>query len=341
MTDYTTNPVVLSGIRATGVLHLGNYMGALVNFARLDKDPDKDCFFFVATQHSLTTREDPDALDRDMREIVLTFLACGIDPEKSTIYVQSSVPETNQLAWLLACLAPVSELVTMPHFKDKADNLKGLGQEANGGLLTYPLLMAADILGPQANLVPVGDDQKPHVEFARRLARQFNKRYNTDLFPIPDLLEGDGKRVPGLQADGKMSKESGNQDGTIFLLDSAAEVERKVKRGVTDPQRVGRRDPGDPNVCNIFTMHHMFSTPEEIAWAQTGCQTAGIGCVECKRVIWEHINARLAPIQERRRELEAEGVDVEEILHEGGKRARARIKPVVEEALELAGVRVY
>lgn len=337
----TDAQVVLSGLRATGKLHLGNYLGAIRDFVALDSDPTKECFFFVATQHSLTTKRDAGALDQDMREIVMTFLACGIDPERSTIYVQSSVPELNQLAWLLSCFTSASELMRMPHFKTKIEHLEGLGQEANAGLLTYPILMAADILGPRAHVVPVGEDQEPHVEFARELARRFNRRYNTDLFPEPEIYKNNPLRVPGLSATGKMSKEEGGGDATIFLNDGPDDVERKMRRAVTDPQRKRRKDPGNPDACNIFTLHHLLSTPDEIVWARQGCTTAGIGCVECKQAVWKHINEMLAPIHARRAELDARGVDVAQILHEGGKRARARIKPVVEQALDLAGVRWY
>jgi len=343
--------VVVSGLRATGRLHLGNYLGAIVNLVKLSRDPEKVCYFFVANLHTLTTRPDPAGLLDDQRGIVRDFLAAGIDPETSVIYAQSSVPETSVLSWLLACLAPVGQLVNMPHYKEKKDNLRKIdkfddaGQDEDGfggnaGLLTYPVLMAADILGVQANLVPVGEDQHPHVEFARRLARRFDRLYGEELFPIPDLLEGEAVRVPSLQGDGKMSKS--DDRGIVYLNDQPEGIHAKFKVAVTDPQRQRRRDPGNPEVCNIFTYHHLVSTPEEIAWAQNGCMTAGIGCAECKRVVSGHVADMLAEFRERRVELDTKPPGYfDEILHEGGLRARARIKPVVERAQELMGVRIF
>ena len=245
--------VVLSGIRATGQLHLGNYLGAIQHFVTLAQDPSNDCFYFIANLHTLTTRQDPQQMQIDLRNIVLDFMACGLDPEKSTIYAQSSVPELSELSWLLACLTPVSGLMNMHHFKEKKDRLSEEGLKANAGLLTYPVLMAADILGPHANLVPVGEDQHAHVEMARELAKRFNHHFGDGIFPIPNLLEGEGIRVPGLTADGKMGKSEA--DSAIMLNDSPDEVERKLRSAVTDPQRMKRSDPGDPEVCNIFTFH--------------------------------------------------------------------------------------
>lgn len=331
--------VVLSGIRATGQLHLGNYMGALRNFVTLAQDPNNECFYFIANLHTLTTRQDPIQMQADLRNIVLDFLACGLDPERSTIYAQSSVPEISELSWLLACLTPVSALMGMPHFKEKTDKLSEEGMVANAGLLTYPVLMAADILGPHANLVPVGEDQHPHVELARELARRFNHHFG-DTFPVPNLLEGEAIRVPGLTASGKMGKSEA--DSAIMLNDSPEDVDRKLRSAVTDPNRRRRSDPGNPEVCNIFTFHHLMSDPEEIEWARKGCTSASIGCVECKAVITRHINEILAPIRARRQELLVRGMDfIDEIIHEGGKRARKVIAVNVAEAKEKMGVPFY
>lgn len=330
--------IVLSGIRATGNPHLGNHLGAFVDFVELDKDPTKDCMFFIANWHTLTTRPDPETMERDLRDIVLTFLATGIDPERSTIFAQSSVPETAILSMLLSNLTPVAKLEGMHHWKEKKDRLEKEGLAANAGLLGYPVLMAADILGPLADLVPVGEDQHAHVELARVLAKRFNSRYG-ELFPVPELLERSAVRVPSLDASGKMSKS--DSSGTILLDDTPDLVELKFKRAVTDPQRQRLSDPGDPRKCNIFTYHHMVSSGEEIAWAGSSCRTAAIGCVECKMVVAKHVNKILAPIQERKAELLASGFDVMEILHEGGKRARALIRPTVERASEMMGVRGY
>lgn len=340
--------VVVSGLRATGRLHLGNYLGAIRHLAKLDRDPEKRCFFFVANLHTLTTRPDATGLIEDQRGIVLDFLAAGIDPNRSTIYVQSSVPETAVLSWLLANLSPVGQLVGMPHYKEKKDALRRIDVDlpeesdaddsfgGNAGLLTYPVLMAADILGVQADLVPVGEDQHPHVEFARRLARRFNRLYG-DLFPVPELLEGEAVRVPSLRGEGKMSKS--DDRGVVYLNDPPKLIHEKFRVAVTDPQRKRRSDQGDPEVCGIFTYHHLVSTPSEISWAQQGCMNASIGCAECKLCVSTHVADMLAEFRERRAELETKPMGyVDEILHEGGLRARAHIRPVVEKAMEFMGV---
>lgn len=331
--------VVLSGIRATGQMHLGNYLGAIRYFVDLAQQDDYHCFFFIANLHTLTTPVDPVQMQHDLREIVIDFLAAGLDPERSTIYAQSSVPEISELAWLLGCLTPVNNLLGMPHFKEKRDKLEHLGTSANAGLLTYPVLMAADILAPRANLVPVGEDQHPHVELARDIARRFNAQFGT-LFPIPGLLENAGVRVPSLTGEGKMAKSE--SDGSILLVDSPESIERKFRQGVTDPARKRRQDPGNPDNCPIFSFHQLLSTPEELRWASHGCRSAEIGCIECKAVVAKHVRQLLEPFQERRREITARGtLFVDEILHDGGKRARARIAETVNEAKRRMGVPEY
>lgn len=331
--------VVLSGIRATGQLHLGNFLGAIQHFVELAQDPDNDCYYFIANLHTLTTRQDPDRLQADLRNIVLDYLACGLDPERCTIYAQSSVPEISELAWLLACLTPVHGLMNMHHFQEKRDDLEGAGLTANAGLLTYPVLMAADILGPHANLVPVGQDQHAHVELAREVARRFNYHFG-NTFPIPDLLDGPGIRVPGLSASGKMGKS--DAEGSIMLTDDQTTVDHKFRRAITDPQRQKRSDPGDPQVCNIYTFHQLLSTAEQLQWAHQGCTSAGIGCLECKTVVAGHVNDILAPIRERRRELLAQGIDrIDDIIREGGLKARQVIAPHVAEAKDKMGVPFY
>ena len=334
-----TKKVVLSGIRATGQLHLGNYLGAIQHFVTLAQDPNNDCFYFIANLHTLTTRQDPAQLQHDLRNIVLDYLACGLDPERCTIYAQSSVPEISELAWLLACLTPVSGLMNMHHFKEKRERLEEEGTTANAGLLTYPVLMAADILAPHANLVPVGQDQHAHVEMARELARRFNHHFG-ETFPIPNLLEGPGIRVPGLSASGKMGKS--DADGSIILTDTDQVVDQKFRQAVTDPQRQKRTDPGNPEICTIYTFHHLVSTPTEIEWARKGCTSAGIGCLECKAVVAKHINDLLAPIRERRRELMSQGMSrIDDIIHQGGLKAREVIAPHVTETKNKMGVPFY
>jgi len=255
----TNKKVVLSGIRATGKLHLGNYFGAMRYFVKMSQEKDKKCFFFIANLHTLTTKMDPADIKRDLKEIVLDFISVGINPEKSIIFAQSSVPETCELSWLLNCLTPVAELERMPHFKEKKDKKIALKEIINAGLLTYPVLMAADILGPCASLVPVGEDQHPHVELTRELARRFNHIYG-ETFPIPELLKSEAIRVPGLDGTGKMGKSDQN---TIDLSDSPKVIKNKIAKAVTDPARIRRKDAGNPDICNIYALHMLMSTGEE------------------------------------------------------------------------------
>lgn len=338
MKKIGSKDVVLSGIRATGSLHMGNYFGALRHFVNLSKDETKKCFFFVANLHTLTTKTDPDDIKRDLREIVLDFVSVGVDPDTSSIFAQSSVPETCELAWLLNCLTPVADLERMPHFKEKKDKKVALGEIVNAGLLTYPVLMAADILGPRANLVPVGEDQHPHVELARELARRFNTAFG-ETFPIPELLANEAVRVPGLDGTGKMGKSDQN---TIDLADSPETVKKKFERAVTDPARKRKTDFGDPSKCNVYAFHSLVSSGEDIKKVHEGCRTAGIGCIECKGIISGYISDILAPIQQRRMELNKKGSEYAlEILAEGGKRARKVIAETVALAKDRMGVPFY
>lgn len=330
--------VVLSGIRATGSLHLGNYLGAIKNFAVLSRDPTMRCFFFVANLHTLTTKTDPDDIKRDLKEIVLDFVASGVDPDNSVIFAQSSVPETCELSWLLACLAPVADLERMPHFKDKRDKKEALGEMINAGLLTYPVLMAADILGPRATVVPVGEDQYPHVELARELARRFNVAFG-ETFPLPEVLTSEAVRVPGLDGAGKMGKSDQN---TIDLADSATVVRSKIMQAFTDPARRRRNDPGDPSICSIYSFHLLLSGSEELKHVFDGCRSAGIGCTDCKEIIIRNIVSTLSPIQAKKAELVAKGPDYPlEILAEGGRKARKVIAVTVAEAKDRMGVPMY
>lgn len=330
--------IVLSGIRATGKLHLGNYLGAMQYFVELSKDSTKKCFFFVANLHTITTRTNPAEIKRDLLEIILTYVSVGIDPDSSVIFAQSSVPETCELNWLLSCLAPVAELERMPHYKEKKLNKELLTESDNAGLLTYPVLMAADILGPRANLVPVGEDQHPHVELTRGLARRFNT-YFGETFPIPELLSSNPIRVPGLDGSGKMGKSDQN---TIDLADFPEIVRSKLAKAKTDVSRARRSDPGNPAECNIYTFHSLVSTGEEIGEVHQGCTRANIGCLDCKKIVANHVIELLAPIQQRRSELDRKGSGYAlEILVEGGKKARKVIAETVAEAKDKMGVPGY
>lgn len=329
--------VVLSGIRATGQLHLGNYLGAIKYFVELSKDESRTCYFFIANLHTLTTRINPEDIQRDLLGIVRDFVSAGIDPEKSIIFAQSSVPETSELNWLLACLTSVSDLERMPHFKEKRDKKLEERDIVNAGLLTYPVLMAADILGPKASLVPVGEDQHPHVELARDLAKRFNSVYG-ETFPLPGLLE-ESIRVPGLDGNGKMGKSDGN---TIMLYDDPETVKMKLRVAATDTKRQRRKDPGTPEVCNIYSYHLLLSEIDEINYIVNGCKTASIGCIECKDIVSKNISKILIPIQENRKVIDSKGEGyLREVLHCGGARARERISKTVEEVKEKMGVPFY
>jgi len=334
--------VILSGIRPTGRSHLGNYIGAYRYFVELSNDPTNECFYFIANYHALTTQNDPKALKEDLNGIVLDFLGAGIDPGKAVIYSQSSVSSIiADLAWILGCLTPVSNLLGMPHFKEKREEAReGAEISENAGLLCYPVLMAADILAVKANLVPVGQDQHPHVELTRDLARRFNAIYGKEVFPVPDLLKGEGLRLSGLKGEGKMSKSE--EEDVIYLTDPAGVVKEKIRQAMTDPARKKRNDPGNPEICNIFTFHTLFSDGEEIARITKECRTAEIGCVECKDILTKRLNALLEEIQTRREKFEAEGPDfINELVRKGGIRARRRIQKTLGEVKELVGVPAY
>lgn len=347
--DDDSRARVLSGIRATGELHIGNYYGALRFFAELARDPSLLCMFFVANLHSLTTRTDPGAMNRDLREIIRWYLAAGIDPEQHIIFVQSSVPATTNLSWLLACMTGAGELQRMPHWKEKSASQEGVGEGPNAGLLTYPILMAADILGPGANIVPVGEDQKPHVELAQVLARRFNQRVKEPLFPIPSMMD-QPVRVPGLRGDGKMGKSE--RQGTISLTDGPDLIRRKCQKAEKkmvanpadkeppiEPRLEGL--PGNPDKCRVHQLH-VISNKENAADIAAGCSAGTLSCGDCKHRLADRIISELAPLQSRHAEVAARGdAYIDQILHDGGQRAHDLINPRVARAMELMGVPKY
>lgn len=335
--------VALSLIRATGRTHLGNYLGATRSFAQLSARDDMRCYFGVATLHSLTTLSDPAALKRDIRGVVVDFIAAGVDPERAVIFDQTAIPETLQLSWVLSCLTTAGRLERMHHWKEKKDKLAELGQAANVGLFTYPILMAADILGPAADIVPVGEDQLQHVEFARDLALRFNHLYG-DYFRVPTFLEREAVRVPGLSASGKMGKSEGDK-ATLYLSDSYDAQWKKVKVAPTDPARVRLQDAGDPDKCNIGGIHKVLThlgLHEEggMEWVKDGCTQAKWGCAVCKKKALDVMEERfLGEVRARREEVVARGDGyIDEVIRQGNERARARIQPVVLGAMERVGL---
>ncbi len=330
----SSRPRVLSGMRPTGKLHLGNYMGALANWVKLQDA--YECYFFVADLHALTTDyADPSAIAPNTMDVVLDFLAAGLDPNRSTIFVQSRVKQHYELPLLLGMSTPLGWLERVPSYKEMQENLthKDL---TTYGFLGYPVLMASDILLYQPKYVPVGQDQQAHVELTREIARRFNFLYPKDpsVLPEPDVLLTPSPKLPG--TDGrKMSKSYGN---TIQITDPEPVVRQKLKTMVTDPARVRRTDPGDPGICPVGDLHKVFSTAETMARVYEGCRSAGIGCIQCKGWAADALVQLLTPIQERRATYT--GGQVKEILDDGANRARVRAEQTMVEvraAMQLSG----
>src|SRR5437588_7593571 len=292
---------VLSGMRSTGKLHLGNYVGALANWVRMQDE--YQCFFEVADWHALTTDyADTSRVKENSLEVALDWLAAGLDPEKSVIFIQSHVPAHAELHLLFSMTTPLGWLERVPTYKEQRENIKekDLGTY---GFLGYPVLQAADILIYKADCVPVGEDQVSHVELTREIARRFNGFYGNGkpVFPEPQSLLTPAAKLPG--TDGrKMSKSYGN---TIMLADPEAVVRQKLKTMVTDPARVRRTDPGNPDVCPVGDLHKIFSSKDTMAKVYAGCRSAGIGCLECKSWAADSIISAVGPMQERRRKYEA------------------------------------
>ncbi len=320
-------------MRPTGKLHLGNYMGALYNWVRLQHD--YNCYFFVADWHALTTDyADPTNIRQNTVDVALDWLAAGLDPERCVLFVQSLVPQHAELHLLLSMIMPLGWLERVPTYKEQQAQIteKDL---TTYGFLGYPLLMATDILIYQADFVPVGQDQVAHVEVTREVARRFNHFYPGDvkqilsgpILPEPQVLLTPSPKLPG--TDGrKMSKSYGN---TILLTDPEPVVRQKLKTMVTDPARVRRSDPGDPDVCPVGDLHKVFSTSSTLARVYEGCRSAGIGCIECKGWAADAIVAELQPMQERRRQYEEQPRLVHDILHSGSALARARAEETMEQ----------
>jgi tryptophanyl-tRNA synthetase len=314
-------PRVLSGMRPTGKLHLGNYLGALANWVKLQDE--YECYFFIADWHALTSDyADTSQILTNTIDVMLDYLAAGLDPERSVLFLQSKVLEHAELHLLFSMVTPVSWLERVPTYKEQQENLTGKDLSTYG-FLGYPLLQSADILIYQPQYVPVGQDQAAHVELTREVARRFNQFYKLDgreVLPEPQVLLTPSPKLPG--TDGrKMSKSYGN---TILLTDPEAEVRKKLKTMVTDPARVRRTDRGDPDKCPVGDLHKVFSTAETLAKVYDGCRSAGIGCIECKSWAADALVQILNPIQERRAKYSE--ADAMGVLEEGSDRARARAK---------------
>lgn len=334
------NHRIVSGMRTTGPLHLGNYHGALKNWLKLQNE--YDCFFFAADWHALTTDyEHPQMIPHNVHEIILDWLGAGLSPEKAAIFIQSHVPEHAELYVLLSMLTPLSWLERVPTYKELKQKLKEK-HLATHGFLGYPVLQAADILIYKANKIPVGEDQLSHVELTRDIARHFNFLYlqgegKKPLFPEPEVLLTESSKMPGLDGQ-KMSKSYHN---TIGLREDPKSVEQKIKTMPTDPARVRRSDPGEPEKCPVWRFHQVYSSKETQEWVLTGCRTAGIGCIECKRPIIEAVLAEQAPIRARAEEYSKNGSEVKRILKRGCEIARETANSTLKEVRKIMGLADY
>lgn len=315
---------VFSGMRPTGRLHIGNYLGALKNWVALQDE--YHCVYCAVDVHALTTLDDVDSLQDNVREMAIDFLAAGIDPQRSILYVQSQVPEVMELATLLGMITPLGWLTRVTTFKEK---VRQQPDNVNYGLVGYPVLMTADIILYKAEAVPVGEDQLPHLELAREIVRRFNNLFG-DTFPEPQPLLTESPLILGLDGKNKMSKSLNNH---IELALSPQETARRVMTAVTDPQRTHRHIPGRPWICNVYSLHKQFN-PDQAQVVYDECSTARRGCVECKQQLAEGINRELAQFRQRRQEIEAKPGYIYEVLAEGAAKARAIAQETLREVKE-------
>jgi len=318
---------VFSGARPTGRQHIGNYLGAIQNWVSLQDE--YQCIYCIVDIHALTSLEGREAvgtLQQNIQEMMLDWLAAGLDPEKSILFVQSHVPEVMELHTLLSMVTPLSWLLRVPTFKEK---VKIQPQNVNYGLLGYPVLQTADIVLYKAEVVPVGEDQLPHLELAREIARRFNNLYG-DTFPEPQAKLTQAPSILGLDGVQKMSKQLGND---IELAASPQETTKRIMTAFTDPARRYRSDPGHPEICNVYRLHQTFDS-HKLEEIYSQCRSAAIGCVDCKKLLAKEINAALEPLRERRRELATKPDYIKELLAEGAGRAQAIARETLREAKE-------
>ena len=331
----THKGVIFSGMRPTGLLHLGNYMGALQNWVTLQDD--YNCIYCAVDIHALTTvesSEDIQAIKPNIEDMVLDWLAAGVDPEKSIVFIQSHVPEVMTLHTLLSMVTPLGWLTRVPTFKDKVRQMHETEETVNYGLVGYPVLQTADIILYKADTVPVGQDQVPHIELSREIVRRFNNLFG-ETFPEPQAKLTEARLIVGLDGQNKMSK---TLDNHLDLAASSEETTKRVLTAFTDPQRVRRDDPGRPEVCNIYSLHKIFSGASDVNTVYDECVTAARGCVDCKRHVADSINDYLKELRERREEIKSKPGYVQEILHEGGKKARAIAVETINEVYEKMGL---
>jgi len=314
---------ILSGMRPTGPLHLGNLLGALANWVKLQDE--YECFYFIADWHALTSDyENTAQVHAFTREIIIDWLSAGLTPEKSTFFVQSQIKEHAELFLILGMITPVSWLERNPTYKEQIDQISNKDL-SNFGFLGYPILQAADIIMYKPYGVPVGVDQAPHVEITREIARRFNHFYG-NVFPEPELILTETPKILGIDRR-KMSK---SYDNAIFLFETPEQISAKVSRMITDPQRARRSDPGNPDVCNVFDFHKLYTKADEVKEIDRDCRQAKIGCVECKKKMAQYLSKALEPIREKRAYYEARPERVEEIISDGCDKARKTARTTME-----------
>ena len=336
---------IFSGIQPSGELHIGNYLGAVKNWVTLQRQYES--FFCIVDYHAITVPYEPDDLRRRTRDMAISLIASGIDPSACTLFVQSAVPEHTELAWIFNTITPLGELERQTQFKDKSSRQQSIA----AGLLNYPVLQAADILLYKADLVPVGEDQVQHLELSREISRRWNAKFfpgfsvpegapdgttgNDGFFPEPKPLLTPMRRIMGLDGKSKMSKSLGN---TVGLLEEPDDVWEKLRPAVTDPARVRRTDPGTPEICNIYHLHKAFSPPETVEHVAVQCRSAGWGCIECKKVLFESMQTELTPIRERAKEIRANPSILDEALGAGASHARGIAGETLRETKALMGL---
>ena len=314
---------VFSGARPTGRQHIGNYFGAISNYIKLQED--YDCVYCIVDLHALTTLETTKDLRQNTLEMAWDWLAAGMDPQKSIIFVQSLVPQVTELHTLLSMVSPLGKLTDLPTFKEK---VRENPHNVNYGLVGYPVLMSADILLYKATVIPVGIDQSSHVEFARETVRSFNYRYNTNVLVEPQAKFTEFPKIIGIDGVNKMSKSLNND---IEIAATAEETTARVMQMVTDPARQRRSDPGNPVVCNVYSLHKIFSPKETVEMVNIECRRAGIGCVDCKKILAANMNAYFAPIRAKRVELAKDPDSTWDMLRDGARRAREIAEATMEE----------
>jgi tryptophanyl-tRNA synthetase len=325
-------PRIFSGIQPSGEPHIGNYLGAIKNWVTLQREYES--FFCIVDYHAITVPYEPADLRQRTRDMAISLIAAGVDPSACTLFVQSMVPEHTELAWIFNTITPLGELERQTQFKEKSAKQESVA----AGLLNYPVLQAADILLYKADLVPVGEDQVQHLELSREISRRWNAKFapgGLPLFPEPKPLLTPTRRIMGMDGQTKMSKSMGN---AIGLLDDPKDIWEKLRPAVTDPKRVRRTDPGTPEVCNIYHLHRAFSSPATVEHVAVQCRSAGWGCIDCKRVLFESMEAELGPIRERAAEVTANVSELNEMLAAGAAHARSLARETLREVKDLMGL---